>query len=71
MLLTPNGQKKLPNAMSSPSSITIDTSTADLSRIIDDAVTNDSECGVIFLDLDHFKEVNDSHGHLVGSQLLV
>ncbi len=28
------------------------------------------EFSIVFIDLDHFKEVNDTHGHLVGSRLL-
>lgn len=27
-------------------------------------------CALIFFDLDHFKNVNDTHGHLAGSQVL-
>ena len=28
------------------------------------------ECSLIFVDLDHFKTINDTHGHLLGSTLL-
>jgi diguanylate cyclase (GGDEF)-like protein len=28
------------------------------------------EFSIVFIDLDHFKQVNDTHGHLVGSRLL-
>ncbi|MBI1819713.1 MAG: sensor domain-containing diguanylate cyclase [Nitrospirae bacterium] len=30
-----------------------------------------SEISLVFLDIDHFKEVNDAHGHQAGSQVLI
>ncbi|MGE3262516.1 MAG: GGDEF domain-containing protein [Bacteriovoracia bacterium] len=41
-----------------------------LDRELSLAKRNDTEFSVLFLDLDHFKAVNDTHGHLIGSRLL-
>jgi diguanylate cyclase (GGDEF)-like protein len=37
---------------------------------VERAKRSQSPFSLVFIDLDHFKRVNDTHGHLVGSQLL-
>lgn len=37
---------------------------------VEKAVDEGGELSLVFFDLDHFKEVNDTHGHLAGSRVL-
>lgn len=41
-----------------------------LYTMLDEEVAKNAEFSLLFIDLDHFKNVNDTHGHLVGSRLL-
>ena len=43
---------------------------ATLGKEIERARRFKDEFSLIFIDLDHFKDINDKHGHLVGSRLL-
>lgn len=39
-------------------------------RLREELDRSDARCALVFLDLDHLKPVNDTYGHLVGSQVL-
>jgi diguanylate cyclase (GGDEF)-like protein len=41
-----------------------------LQEEIERAAAEGGPCALLFIDLDHFKPVNDTYGHLVGSQVL-
>jgi diguanylate cyclase (GGDEF)-like protein len=41
-----------------------------LDKRLDEADRDHTPFSLIFIDLDHFKHVNDQHGHLIGSHLL-
>ncbi len=42
-----------------------------LTEILERAAVEDLDCSLLFLDLDRFKTINDTYGHLVGSRVLM
>ena len=46
-------------------------SLSQLANSIDDCARNGRELAVLLIDFDHFKQVNDLHGHLFGDSVLV